>query len=157
MTDLTLFETGSGGDISLKGNDFDLTGGIFNQIYMALFGGNPDASTTGEELATELRGDWWGNALLSPGEPDLQMNSTLEKTLRSVAISSSGIRQIEDAAKADLAFLSDGAEISVEVTVPTVDKIEIRILAQEPGNLESQGFIFIWSATKQEVIEFRTI
>lgn len=155
--DLVLHETGNGGDLQLKGNDLDVSGSIFNQIYMALFGGNPSASTTGEELVTEQRQDWWANSLVYQDLPELQQNSTLERVLNEVALNSSGRLQIEEAVKNDLAFLKDVAEISIETRITDIDRVEIRILAQEPDNEQKQEFIFIWDATKQEVIEFRTI
>lgn len=157
MNDLALHETGDGGDIQLVGNDLVTTGSIFNQIYMGLFGGNPAASTTGAELGTEQRLDWFGNGLLFQDEPEIQQNSTLEKTLNEVALNSSGRLQIEEAVKADLAFLKDIAEISVETSVTDIDKIQITILAQEPDNIQEQAFIFIWDATKEEIIIPRTI
>lgn len=152
MTDLALHETGNGGDIQLQGNDLVTTGSIFNQIYMGLFGGNPAASTTGAELDTEQRLDWFGNGLLFQDEPEIQQNSTLERTLNEVALNSSGRLQIEEAVKADLAFLRDVAEISVETSVTDIDRIQITILVQEPDNIQEQSFIFIWDATKEEII-----
>ena len=155
--DLVLHETGSGGDLQLKGNDLDVSGSIFNQIYMALFGGNPSASTTGEELVTEQRQDWWANSLVYQDLPEIQQNSRLEQVLNEVALNSSGRLQIEEAAKNDLKVLKDVAEISVETRITDIDRIEIIIFAKEPDNIQKQAFIFIWDATKQEVIEFRTI
>ena len=152
MTDLALHETGNGGDIQLQGNDLVTTGSIFNQIYMGLFGGNPAASTTGTELDTEQRLDWFGNGLLFQDEPEIQQNSTFERTLNEVALNSSGRLQIEEAANASLAFLRDVAEISVETSVTDIDRIQITILVQEPDNIQEQSFIFIWDATKEEII-----
>lgn len=157
MADLALRETANGGDIQLQGNDLVITESIFNQIYLGIFGGNPEASTTGQELESEQRQDWWGNDLLLQDQPVLQLNSTLERTLGSVALNSSGRLEIEEAVKTDLEFLRDVAEITVETRIIGIDKIEITILAQEPGNLQEQAFIFIWDATKEEEIEFTII
>lgn len=155
--DLVLHETGNGGDLQLKGNDLDISSSIFNQIYMALFGGDPSASTTGEELTTEQRQDWWANSLVYQDLPELQQNSRLERVLNEVALNSSGRLQIEEAAKNDLAFLKEVAEISVETRITDIDRIEIIIFAKEPDNIQKQEFIFIWDATKQEVIVLKTI
>ena len=152
MNDLTLKETGDGGDLTLLGNDLLLTSGIFNQIYMALFGGNPEASTTGNELITEQRQDWWGNALLSQDKPAIQQNSETEKALGNVAITSAGRLEIEEAVKSDLKFLNEVAQIGVDTSILAEDKIEISILAQEPNNEEEQAFVFSWDATKEEII-----
>ncbi len=79
MDDISIYETGSGGDLELLGNDIASTSGLFNMVYMAWFGGNPEASTTGNELESELRDDWFGNALLFENEKEVQFNSILEK------------------------------------------------------------------------------
>lgn len=155
--DLVLHETGNGGDLQLKGNDLDTSNSIFNLIYMGLFGGNPKAVTTGDELETEQRLDWWGNNLLSQDQPEIQQNSTFEQTLIEVALNSSGRLRIEEAAKNDLDFLKEIAEITIETRIIAVDKIEIIIFAKEPENEEKQSFIFIWDATKQILIENKTI
>lgn len=152
MIDIALNETGNGGDAQISGNDIATTSAIFNQIYLALFGGNVEASTTGEELTTEQRLDWWGNNLLFQDEPDLQFNSTLEKTLTEVALNSSGRLIIEEAVRNDLKFLNSFAEIRVSTEVTGVDRISILIFVQEPDNSEEKVFEFIWDATKQEVI-----
>ena len=157
MNDLALHETGNGGDIQLKGNDLVITGSIFNQVYMGLFGGNPSASTTGEELDTEQRLDWWANGLLFEDQPEIQQNSTLERTLKEVALNSSGRLKIEEAVKSNLEFLNEVADITVKTTVTDIDRIEITIFAKEPENIQEQAFIFIWDATKEEIIEFTTI
>jgi len=157
MTDIALHETGNGGDAELKGNDIVTTGGIFNLIYMALFGGNPASSTTGVELDTEQKLDWWANNLLFQDQPEIQQNSTLERVLSEVALNSSGRLKIIEAVKTDLAFLKELAQITVDAIIADVDKVEIRILAQEPDNVQEQAFIFIWDATKEEVIDFTVI
>ena len=64
MTDLVIYETGDGGDVQLQGNDLATTSGITNQPYLGWFGGNTDASTTGNELEGEQKLDWWGNSVL---------------------------------------------------------------------------------------------
>ena len=63
MSDLVIYETGDGGDVVLKGNDFELTESLFNMPYLAWFGGNPGFSTTGNELENEQRFDYWANSL----------------------------------------------------------------------------------------------
>jgi len=82
MTDLMVFESGVGGDVRLLGNDIEMTDSIFNMVYLALFGGNPAASTTGSEIESEQRSDFWGNGLLLPNDTELQFNSTTENTFR---------------------------------------------------------------------------
>ena len=72
--DILLRETGSGGDFAIISNDLVLGDLLYQQFYLALFGGNLQASTKGKYLENEERFDYWGNACLlytSPSPRDL--------------------------------------------------------------------------------------
>ena len=157
MNDIVIYENGSGGDLQLLGNDIASTSGLFNMVYMAWFGGNPEASTTGNELDSELREDWFGNALLFDNEKEIQYNSILEKTLNETALDSSGRITIEEAAKKDLSFLKDIADVSVSVSILNDDKVSILAQLKEPENIEVQEYQLIWDGVKNEVIIEKTI
>ena len=157
MDDVVLYEQGSGGDLQLLGNDIATTSGLFNMVYMAWFGGNTEASTTGNELDSELRDDWWGNALLFNNEKEIQFNSLLEKALNETALDSSGRITIEEAAKKDLTFMKDIADVSVSVSILSDDKVSITAQLKEPENLQVQEFQLIWDGLKNEVIIDKTI
>lgn len=166
MGDLLIYETGVGGDTALKHeliagdptiNDFQLTDGIFNMIYIALFGGNPGESTTGFEEDGQQRFDWWGNQLLFPNLPDIQFNSFTENILNTISLTSQNREIIKGFVKKDLQFLTNLAKVSVEVLLLDVDRIEIDIKVNELSNLQNSEFQFIWDGTKKEVIEIRTI
>jgi len=157
MDDVVIYEQGSGGDLQLLGNDIASTSGLFNMVYMAWFGGNTEASTTGNELDSELRDDWWGNALLFNNEKEIQFNSLLEKALNETALDSSGRITIEEAAKKDLTFMKDIADVSVSVSILSDDKVSITAQLKEPENLQVQEFQLIWDGLKNEVIIDKTI
>ena len=123
---------------------------------MSLFGGNPGHSTTGNEVATEERFDWWGNQLFFPNDQDEWFNSELEHTLNTTALNGAGRVIIEEAIKSDLSFFNSFADISVAVTILSDDKVEIYILLEQTGDSNSE-FRFVWDATKQELIDERTI
>jgi len=157
MDDISIYETGSGGDLELLGNDIASTSGLFNMVYMAWFGGNPEASTTGNELESELRDDWFGNALLFENEKEVQFNSILEKTLNQTALDSSGRITIEEAAKKDLEFMKDIADVTVSVSILSDDKVSIVAQLKEPENIEVKEYQLIWDNLKNEVIIEKTI
>ena len=46
--DLKLIETGDGGDLVFQNGDIKLTSEVYNQPYLAHFGGNIENSTTDE-------------------------------------------------------------------------------------------------------------
>ncbi len=155
MTDVALIETGNGGDLTLKGQDIALQGGWGNMPYLAMFGGNLEADTIQDRIATEQAFDWWGNNLLMENEPGNQFNSLTERTLNEVALTSAGRSAIEQSVKSDLAFMREFAEISVSVSIISDDRIKIDIKVQQPENLQGRiddvykQYIFIWDATKK--------
>lgn len=157
MSDLAIHESGNGGNVNLLNNDFELTDGLFNMVYLAWFGGNPGFVTTGNEIETEQRFDWWGNSLFFPNDPDLQFNSTLEHVLDTTPLNSQGRILIENSAKTDLQFMSKFAEVEVEVSIISDDKVSILAKLTEPDNLQEKEFQFIWDSTKNELIESRTL
>lgn len=159
MADLVVYETGNGGDIKLKGNDLALTDGLTNMPYLALFGGNPEANTAPGRLPNEQAFDWWGNSILFPNDESIQFNSNFERALGEVSLTSSGRIILEGKIKKDLAFMgkSEFAEVTVSTSVLSVDRIEFTIKVQEPGNPQDREFIYIWDATKNELIEINTI
>jgi len=155
--DLLLYETGDGGDLQLLGNDLANTSGLFNMVYMALFGGNPQAVTTDNEIETEQRLDWIGNSVLFGNKEDIQFNSFTERALLENALNSDGRLKIEDAAKKDLNFLANFADIEVSVSVLSDNKAGIYVKLQEPDNLQEKEFEIIWDSLRGEAIENKTI
>jgi hypothetical protein len=55
------------------------------------------------------------------------MNSTFERTLKSVPLNSLGRQLIENALKEDLKFLKDLAVIKIDVVVVSDDRIDIKL------------------------------
>lgn len=150
--DLSIYETGSGGDLILKGANLETTESLWNMPYLALFGGNVEQSTPNIVNENEQQFDWWGNNLLIPNEPNLQYNSLTEKTLNETALNSSGRLKIKQSVKKDLAFMSDFADIEVTVSLLSVDRVEIKILMTEPATQNIREYVYLWDATKNEVI-----
>ena len=146
MTDIAIYESGSGGEINLLNGDIEMTDGLFNQPYLSHFGGNTEASTTGEEQEGTERFDWWANALMF-AQPEAQMNSEVERALNNNALSSSGRSDIEQQAKKDIDFLSVLGEVSSTVSIIGNDKIKIS------DKINQSVKSFIWDATRQELIK----
>lgn len=125
--DLAIIETGNGGDIQQNGNDLAIVNGVENMIYLAMFGGNVEASTTA--VITQSQSfDFWGNTVFASNYPSQQFNSETERTINSVPLTSSGRVLIENAIKKDLSFFSElNAKVEVTVTIVATDKISVKI------------------------------
>ncbi len=150
--DIGLYETLNGGDMSIQNNDIWSTMSLWNQIYIALFGGNPQEITTDKSGEGEQRQDFWGNQFLE-SEPDEYVNSLTEKILDTTALNSAGRIKIEQAVKSDLAFLAKLRTVSVEVSIKGIDKVLIEIGLQEPDEIEDKRFRLLWDGTRSTDIQ----
>lgn len=155
--DLHLFESGDGGELLLMNGDLVLSETLFQTIYIALFGGNVEASTAGNEIVGQERFDYWGNSLVFKDNVDKQFNSETEKILSSVTINSFGRLKIKSAVEQDLNFLKKIINIDVNIVILGVDKLKIEILLNNSGNQSNKVFQFIWDNAKQELILDKTI
>lgn len=150
--DILIYETGSGGDFSLVSNDLVLGDQLYQQFYLALFGGNLQASTKASYLANEERFDYWGNSLIWDKNKARQFNSETERTLNNVALNSSGRLQILQAVNTDLAYLTSVINFEVEVSLLSGNRVVILITFVGKTNQQDKSLQFIIDSTKNEVI-----
>jgi hypothetical protein len=151
MADLYIYETYDGGDSVLVGNDLKMTNGLHNFPYFGLFGGNPEQNTKQNRQTGEIALDWWGNSLLEPITPLNWINSRLEKTLETIALTSANRFNLINTVKSDLKFLKEFVTIEVDVRYTGVDEVLIQIKLIEPETLTENIYIFIWNSTEQEL------
>lgn len=149
--DIHVVETGNGGDLIRVLKDIGLVYGFENMPYLAMFGGNIEASTPSKRLQSEQAFDWWGNSLLLPNNPSMQFNSLTERKLMQVPLTSSGRAEIEQAVKRDLDFMKPFASVKVVVSIIATDKLQIGITITQPNNLEQKEYKYIWDGLKGEI------
>lgn len=151
-TDIHLFETGSGGDFAIVNNDLLMGESLYQQIYLALFGGNIQASTKPSYLESEERFDYWGNTLIWKDVKTKQFNSETERTLGNVALNSSGRLSILQAVNNDLDYLKGVVDFTVEVGIESVSRISITVSFSEKTNQQDKVLQMVWDNSKNEVI-----
>jgi phage gp46-like protein len=147
ISDIFIFESFNGGELELVNDDLKVSQGLHNQVYLALFGGNVEESTTENLNELDERSDFWGNEYLTP---ENQFNSEFEKALNQVALNSSGISKLESAAKKDLQYLSEIANIAIAGSLIGFNKFQLIVELQEP-NSQSVKVKFIWDGTRKEL------
>jgi hypothetical protein len=157
VNDILLYLNGDGGEISTQNDDIELTNVLYNQVLLALFGGNVEAVTTGNEPPGSVREDYWANALFYPNEPETQFNSLTEKALLDNVLNSSGRINILRAVDADLQYLKTIANISTNVVILSTNSLQISVTLQEPSSQQNKQFVFIWDNAKKELISSRYI
>jgi hypothetical protein len=118
-----------------------------------MFGGNVESETTGNEIESQTRTDWWGNSLLL-GSSTKYFNSKTEKTLNNVVKNSFGRNKIIEAAKSDLSVLSDVCVFTVDVEM-TMHDVKINVSLTKKGDSEEKRMQVIWDElSKETVINF---
>lgn len=155
--DILLYLIGDGGEITVDSDDIGLIEVLYNQVLLALFGGNVEASTLGNEIPGQIREDWWANPLLFPNDPGSQFNSLTEKALNEEVLNSTGRTNIGRAVDADLQYLKTIANISTNVVILSTNKVQISVTLSQPGNLQDKTFVFIWDNAKNELISNQII
>lgn len=158
--DLAIQETGDGGDVIFKGGDLVMTNGIFNMVYLALFGGNIEQTTSEANDPSgdkKQRFDWWGNSVVFQDQSERQMNSLFERSLVDTTLTSAGISRLEEIAKQDLAFLSDYAQVSVSISLEGHNRASIEVVLIEPESTAQSSLRLLWNGTKLEQIKEETI
>lgn len=149
--DLLIKETGDGGDFVRSKNDFKMIDGFQNMAYLAMFGGNTQASTPTQRIESQQAFDWWGNNLLMPNDQGLQFNSETERVLNKTPLNSSGRLLIEDAVRNDLKFMKEFGTVAVAVSIISDNRVAIGVQVGEPDNVQKREFIFLWDATLKEL------
>ena len=149
--DIKLIDNGNGGDAVFTGTDLKVIYGWENMPYLAMVGGNVESNTI-EFNDGEQRFDYWGNALFNPRNESIQFNSDFERLLNEVAITSASRVLMEQTITSDLRFMKEFSTVTVGVSVLGLDRIQILIKVQEPDNLQSNEFIYLWDSTQNELI-----
>lgn len=155
--DISIYESGDGGELAIIADDLLLGESFFNQIYLSLFGGNYDQSTKQSYLPTEEREDWWGNSLLFSEDTISQFNSETERALNEYPLNNLGRLRLIEAVSNDLKHLNDIANIEVDVNFFNDNKVKIIINFSAKANDEEKTMTLIYSNVSNEVIIEKTI
>jgi hypothetical protein len=151
-TDIHLFETGSGGDFAIVNEDLLMGESLYQQIYLALFGGNIEASTNQSYLESEERFDYWGNTLIWNTTKTKQFNSETERIIKNTTLNSSGRLTILQAARNDLEYLKGIVNLAVDVAIENTNKIIITVNFTEKTNQQDKVLQMVYNNAKNEVI-----
>jgi len=128
MTDVLLYQTLDDGDVTIDGGQVQLTDGLETAVYLSLFGGNE----ADDGLPDNPYG-WWGNE----GEDgDTRMVSRLQNLMDSVPATSANLKRLNDAARADLAWLPARYAVDVSASIPGINKVKMTV------SIDDQTFEF---------------
>lgn len=150
--DISLFESGNGGDFAVVNNDLLMGESLFQQVYLSLFGGNVEENTKQFYLENEERFDYWGNSLLWNDIKTKQFNSETERTIKNVVLNSAGRVSILQAIEKDIEYLKPVANLSAEVEILDRSQIRIIITLTDKTNQQDKLLQILYNNAKGEVI-----
>ena len=133
--DLKITDNNDGGEVSIFRNDFETISGFENMPYLALFSGS----------------NYWANGIFF--NESQSFNSETEQVLKEVSLTSTGVLRIEEAVNNDLEFMRAFADVTAEIIVIEINRVQINISIQEPDSLANKEFQFIWDQTRQGLID----
>ena len=126
--DVLIFNTLSGGEINFVNGQPEMTAGFESAAYLSLFGGNYQDDGFPQNKYT-----WWAN--LNEDDPALKYVSRFQNLSRAIPINTANIKRLEEAALADLDWFKTtgiAAEILVEITIPKLNTLKVRIDINSP-------------------------
>lgn len=152
--DLTIFDNGIGGDIVLDTNDLSMTSSLYNQVYLALFGGNLSQSHIDSEDAQngEQRLDYWQNKLLLSDDESNKMVSGTEIALSKLSMTSQGLYDLKNIIQEDLDFLKSFGDVTINIELITNNFIKLLVSIKSRENEQDHTFKFIWDSTSKELV-----
>jgi phage gp46-like protein len=125
MPDVRLYQKdGDGGEVDCVGGQLAMDDGLDTAVYLSLFGGNDDDSG----LDGDKPRQWWANL----DEPDeaRRYRSELQALLRGMPLIPANLRRAEDAAAADLVWMTDSglaSFVSATASMPAVNTVAIQL------------------------------
>jgi phage gp46-like protein len=130
MTDVLLFQTPDGGEVTFENGQPLMDDGLETAAYLSLFGGNEEDSGGDEGKPVE----WWGNKIESDASKKLRSHTQF--LLRSIPITSGNIVLIEDAVAQDLAWMVEtklASFVGGTVSIPALNtiRIDVKIVVQD--------------------------
>jgi len=155
--DVLIYESGDGGELSIMNDDLVFSETLYQQIYLALFGGNIEENTKRDYLVSEQRFDYWGNTLFFSENQTKQFNSNTERTIKNIVLNSSGRLDLIRAVIDDLAYLDDLLNSNVDVQFFDANKIRIVIKFEMKSNQENRVLQLVYDNAKNELIIEKTI
>lgn len=123
--DVRLYHTVNGGEINVTLGITEMEGGLFNAVYLSLFGGNvDDAASSATDKFT-----WWGN--VDNTDTSRQLRSETQALLKALPASLQNLRRIESAVIRDTRWLTEtGAARKVAASVALVERNAVQITIQ---------------------------
>lgn len=139
MSDVKIYQTDDGGDITAALGVIALGGGLESAVYLSLFGGNADDDGRDVNPLT-----WWGN--VGEVDPARRYVSETQNLLDTLPTTSGNLVLVEDAVKRDLAWMVPAGAASVITVTGSIPGRNLIKLVIEIDGTETLVFNQNWRA-----------
>lgn len=137
MTDVLLYDTPDGGEITVAEGRVELTDTLETAAYLCLFGGNErDSGSDGDKPL-----EWWGNKI--EPDPAQHYRSEFQFLLATLPVVPANLRRFEDAATRDLQALVDAGlatNVLTRCRITSPKRIELMANLEVDGRAVSLRF-----------------
>lgn len=144
-SDVFLFQTPDGGEITFENGSLLLADGLYTAAYLSFFGGNEDDSGGESDDARQ----WWGNR--SETRPSRKYRSETQYLLRSLPAVPSNLRLLEAAMQRDVAWMADENLItafSALARIPALNRADLQAVFEVNGASQTFNFQEAWGVSK---------
>ena len=143
MTDVKLFNTLDGGEITIAEGQVTMSPGLDVAVYLSLFGGNENDSALPDD-----RRQWWGN--LGEDDPARVYRSQTQYLLARTPARPGNLPRVQDAVLRDLKWLTDSriaSSVRVTASIPGLNQIKIVVDIEAVGESARFEFTENWQAS----------
>lgn len=147
MSDVKLFQTNDGGEITAKLGVVEMSGGLETMAYLALFGGNEDDSGRPGDRAT-----WWGN--VTEPRQERHYRSRFQHQLARLTPIPANLGKLEDAARTDLAIFTAqniASDVAVSARITGLNRVALTVTIRALGETSDFTFIENWRSEAAEL------
>jgi hypothetical protein len=123
MADVALHHSSDGGEIECVAGVIKLSDGLATSTYLSIFGGNDEDAG----IEADDQNQWWANFEISV--PEQRQRSQTQHLLAGLPCTPFNLGRVEDAVKADLAWMGAAlqATVAVEATLPALNTVNIHV------------------------------
>jgi phage gp46-like protein len=141
VVDVKLFNEADGGNIEIVNGMVTMSAGLETSVYLSLFGGNEQDSG----LQADDSKQFWGN--LSETDPAKQYRSRTQYALRALPAIPANLLRLEDAVKADLAWMlvSVASKVDVVASMPALNRVGLAVAVTVSDKVYELQFLQPWS------------
>jgi len=141
VADVLIYQINDDGEIEYREGRVSIDeDGLASAAFLSLFGGNEDDSGLTEDDPRE----WWANKIET--DDAQKYRSQFQHLVQALPAISANLRRLEDAAAADLAWMTESLvdSVTVAVSIPKLNRVKTEITFEVRNKIFKVAFEAPW-------------